>query len=341
MDDKVSKHLITLSDTEIIDCNEEAYFKENARTVVKRTIAKKFDFTFMMNSDIYFNAEYGITADKLLTKLTAYNINTLKSVSTFQAEWDQKMIQFTLIDPKKAIVQEYKTTMSCTLSEFSFVYVDNFKHVFLPVIRLDYRLNSFSYGPIEGGVRLFSSLQVKGTFNNSRTAKWEPFLETLNFDVEILFKQNTTTILFAGGLDGTAEGLYLNFSEELLEVMLHCFKNASNVVTTTPALQADQEPALPTLSSGFSVNSQSVKTQLQPDEQEATIYDSQFLIRNKTGFDIFIETLGDRKSDKIKVRNLTEKVVNFIILDEFSTKDSTNRDVILTFGPEIDLGKMS
>ena len=65
MDDKTSKHLITLSDTEIIDCNEEAYLKENARKVIKRTIAKKFDFTFIMNSDIFFNVEYAITAGNL------------------------------------------------------------------------------------------------------------------------------------------------------------------------------------------------------------------------------------------------------------------------------------
>lgn len=66
MDDKTSKHLISLSDTEIIDCNEEAYLRENAQTVVKRTIAKKFDFTFLMISDIYFNVEYGITAGSII-----------------------------------------------------------------------------------------------------------------------------------------------------------------------------------------------------------------------------------------------------------------------------------
>jgi hypothetical protein len=340
MDDKTSKHLITLSETEIIDCNEQAYLKENARRVTKRTIAKKFDFTFAMNSDIYFNAEYGITADKLLTKLTAYNINTLISVSTFQGEWDQKMVQFTLVDPKSIVVQEYKTTMSCSLAEFSFVYVDNFKHVFLPVIRFDYRLDSFKYGPIENGTRLLSTIQVKGTFNNSRTAKWEPFLESLTFDVELLFKQNSTAIHFGGGLEGSAEGVYLNFSEELLEVILHCFNNASKVVSTNPLNSVEQEFSQPLLSSGFSVNSQSIKTQIQAEEPEATIFDSQFLIRNKSGFDVFIETLGDRKSEKIKVRNQTEKVVNFIILDEFSTKDSTNRDVILTFGADVDICKL-
>lgn len=229
--------------------------------------------------------------------------------------------------------------MTCSLTEFSFVYVDNFKHVFLPVIRLDFKLNSFQYNPIPKGSRLLSNIQMKGTFNNSRTAKWEPFLETLIFDLEMIFVQNNTTIHFVGGQEGTAQGLYLNFSEEILEVMLHCFKNASTVVTTTSAIEANTEMLPPTLTSGFSVNSQSMKTQVPTEEAEAMIYDSQFLIRNKTGYDIFIETLGDRKSDKIKVRNQAEKVVNFIILDEFSTKDSTNRDVILSFGNEIELCK--
>jgi hypothetical protein len=231
--------------------------------------------------------------------------------------------------------------MTCSLAEFSFVYVDNFKHIFLPVIRVDYKLRTLEYTQVGSEARLLTGIEVKGTFNNSRTAKWEPFLETLVFDMEVIWKPNNTAINFGGGLEGTAEGLYLNFSEEILEVMLHCFNNASAVMTATPALPQEQETVVaPFTASGFSVNSQSVKTQVQqPEEQEATIYDSQFLIRNKSGYDVFIETLGDRKSEKIKVRNLVEKVVNFIILDEFSTKDSTNRDVILTFGPEVELSR--
>jgi hypothetical protein len=276
-----------------------------------------------------------------LTKLTAYNLNTLMSVSSFQGEWVEKTAQYSLVDPKSIVPQEYKTNMTLSLSEFSFVYVDNFKHVFLPVIRIDYKLKSFQYTQDGPNARLLSSIEVKGTFNNSRTAKWEPFLETLVFDVEILMKPNNTLIHFAGGLEGSPEGLYLNFSEEMLEVMLHCFNNASAIISTTEALSNEVEP--PVLTSGFSVNSQSVKTQVQAimDEKEEIIYDSQFLVRNKCGFDIFIETLGDKRGEKTKVRNLAEKVVNFIILDEFSTKDSANREVILTFGPEVETSNRS
>ena len=59
------------------------------------------------------------------------------------------------------------------------------------------------------------------------------------------------------------------------------------------------------------------------------------MIRNRTGYDIFIQTIGDRKGKKTRVKNMSDKFVNFIINDEFSTKDVTTRDVILTFGPEI------
>ena len=115
-----------------------------------------------------------IDPDKLLTKLTAYNVNTLISVSNFQAEWDKKMVQYSLVDPKSIVLQEYKTLMTCSLSEFSFVYVDNFKHIFLPVIRIDYKLRSFEYTQIGSESRLLTSIEVKGTFNNSRTAKYKP-----------------------------------------------------------------------------------------------------------------------------------------------------------------------
>lgn len=65
MDDKTAKHIISLSDTQIFDCNEQMYLKQNASKVTKRTIAKKFDFTFIMTSDIYFNVDYSITAGSL------------------------------------------------------------------------------------------------------------------------------------------------------------------------------------------------------------------------------------------------------------------------------------
>lgn len=62
MDNKTSKHIITLNEAQIFDCNEQTYLRESAAHVTKRTIAKKFDFTFQMTSDIDFNVEYLISA---------------------------------------------------------------------------------------------------------------------------------------------------------------------------------------------------------------------------------------------------------------------------------------
>lgn len=272
--------------------------------------------------------------DKLLTKLTAHNIKTLLSVSAFQAEWDQKTSMYTLVDPSTIVQVDYKTKMECSLGEFSFVYVDSFKNVYLPVIRIDFNLKTFTLTQLNGRLKLLTSMEIKSNFNNSRTAKWEPFLETLILDAEIISECNKTDIHFAGGQEGSSEGIYLNISEELLEVILHCIYNASNVMSVKQA-----SPDTSKMTSGFSVTSNDLRIVEVADEKDTIIYDSQFLIRNKTGYDIFIQTLGDKKSEKIKVKNFTEKVVNFIILDEFSMKDNVNRDVILTFGPEVDQSK--
>lgn len=259
------------------------------------------------------------------------------SVSAFQSEWDQKMLHFTLVDPKSIVSISYKTRMDVSISEFSLVYVDNFKHVFLPVLRFDFDLKCFDFYQQGEELKILTSTMIKGNFNNSRTAKWEPFLESLLLDAEILMVPHKTSIHLVGGSEGTPEGIYLNFSEELLEVILHCINNASSVISVA----SPEPPISPTLSkftSTFSVTPESKISEVQ-EEKEMIIYDSQFLIRNKTGFDIFVQTIGDRRSDKIKVRKLAEKVVNFIILDEFSTKDNVNRDIILTFGPEINHSK--
>lgn len=272
--------------------------------------------------------------------MTAHNLKTLMSVSAFQSEWDQKMIGYTMVDPKSIVPVSYKTRMECSIAEFSFVYVDNFKHVFLPVLRFDFDLKCFDYYQQGDQLKMLTSMMIKGNFNNSRTAKWEPFLESLVLDAEIIRVPYKTTIHVAGGAEGTPEGIYLNFSEELLEVILHCVNNASSVMSVAPS----NVPPVPFNldHKTTSVMTVTMESRLSEgtEEEDMIIYDSQFLIRNKTGLDIFIQTLGDRRGDTIKVRNMSEKVVNFIILDEFSTKDNVNRDVILNFGPDIKQGKL-
>lgn len=65
MDDKTSKHTITLNDAQVFDCHEQSYLRESAAHVTKRTIAKKFDFSFQMNVDIFFNVDYAISAGRI------------------------------------------------------------------------------------------------------------------------------------------------------------------------------------------------------------------------------------------------------------------------------------
>jgi hypothetical protein len=307
-DDKTGTHDIKFSDAQIFDCNEQLYLTSSAHKVPKRMISRKFDFGFLMISDIYFNVNYKYSAGNLLMKMTAYNMRTLSSVQAFQSLWDSNMLKYTLMDPKMIVPVQYKSKTEFNLSGFSFVYVDNYKTVFLPVLRFDFKLRDFQMKQ-DQDTEMNVSLEVKANFNNSRTARWEPFLETLHLDLSMKSTATDTKLYLAGGLEGTSEGLYLNFSEELIEVLLHCQNSLSSVMS----MQAIPET----------------------DDEDAQVYDSQFLIRNKTGYDIFIQTIGDKKGKLTKVKNLTEKFMNFIINDEFSMKESVNRDVILTFGQEV------
>ena len=311
MDDKTSQQTITLSETQIYDCNERQFLKSSAHKVKKRSISRKFDINFIMKSDIYNNVNYALQGGNILTKMTAYNLKTLSLVGAFQDKLDRLMQKYSLVNPAAIVEQTYNTTLAFNLENFSFVYVDNFKNIFLPVIRLDFKVHEFSMKQLGISAELSASVEIRGNYNNSRTAKWEPFLETLHLDMILKKDIERTKLHMAGGLENTAEGLYLNFSEELLEIILHSINNANTVIEA-------QQPE-----------------EIGDEEEEMIIYDSQFLIRNKTGYDIFIQTIGDRKGKKTRVKNMSDKFVNFIINDEFSTKDVTTRDVILTFGPEI------
>ena len=311
MDDKMADHTINLTDAEIFDCNEKLFLNNSVAKVPKRSISRKFDLKFQMVYDILNNVDYAISSSNILTKMTAFNVKALNGVATFQWEWDAKMLKYSLADPKMTIQADYKTKTTFDLENFSFVFVDNYKNIFLPVLRFDFKMKDFRIEQLNGNSKLGGCVEFNANYNNSRTAKWEPFIEAMFIDFQMNSTQQKSSLLLALGMEGTSEGVYINFSEELLEVLLHIVKNANNIMTIDE------------------------KVVQEDDEDEGIIYDSQFLIRNKTGYDFFIQTVGDRKGKKVKIKNLTERFVNFIILDEFSTKDSTNRDVILTFGGDV------
>ena len=91
MDDKTSQQTITLSETQIYDCNERQFLKSSAHKVKKRSISRKFDINFIMKSDIYNNVDYALQGGNILTKMTAYNLKTLSLVGAFQDKLDRLM----------------------------------------------------------------------------------------------------------------------------------------------------------------------------------------------------------------------------------------------------------
>lgn len=314
MDDKLSQHMISLTEGQFFDCRETEYFQKGSQKIIKRMIAENMNINYFMNWDLDFNTEYEIQLGNLMTKLTAYNLKTLSSVGTFQSVWEEKMAKHTLVDPilVQAPPRDSTSKMKVEMENFSFIYIDNFKNIFLPAVRFDLQLIDFTNNGKGDDSEIAFCLQVKGSYNNSRTAQWEPFIESFLIDLCAKISKQKTSILLSGGLAGSQEGIFLNISEELLEVLIHCQNNASSII-------------------GLQEHSSDDRSQ---ENEDMTIYDSQFLIRNETGYDFFIETFGDRVSKKTKIQNLHEKFVTFIIDDEFCMKNYTSREVKLTFDPE-------
>ena len=350
IDGKGSHHLISLSAAELADCPEIEFLEKGIEGVKKRSMTRPFDLNFLMKHSDHtnktnFNITAGtlyLTAGSILIKLTAYNLKALHSVIDFQTLWEKQMEVFSLVgssnSPEPATGE---VSAHVNVDNLSLVYVDNYKQVFLPVLRLDVKIRDFTLSS-QVSSELGTSLEVQANFNNSRTAKWEPVIEPVLMDLVLRVKEKVASINFSAGLEGTSEGFYLNFSEELLEVVLHCRENAKEIFATTATSNSEvllsQEGVSPT----DSLSSSPGRIRLMPAGQDGgdEVYDSQFLIRNRTGFDFFIQTVGDKKGKRMLVNNLTEKFVSFLLNDEFSTSESINRDVILTFGPEIPLSRL-
>ena len=305
MDAVASNHTISLKDMECLDCPEQAYFASSLDKIAKRAISRKFDLVFTMRSDIHLNTDYGLEIDKILLKLTAFNLRTFSEVGAYQGELVASTMKYSLIDPSTVPVLLWKTNATLNIGGLSLMYVDNYRDIFIPALRLDLDVHNFVYRYDEQLTKLESSLSMKASFNNSRTAKWEPFLESFPLDIEMVTADNKTMVYMLGGEPQTDEGLYLNFGEELLEVLLHCTRNASNVFLERSLVATE----------------------------EGIIYDSQFLVRNKTGYDIVVQTIGDKESHQTKVKNVGEKFVNFIIEDEFSNNQQSRRLLRVNLDP--------
>lgn len=323
MPDGSSNHVVSLKDSEMFDCLEKDFFSKGIDLVVKRTITRKFDFNLIMKTDQHQKTFFSISSGDLLMKMTAYNLKTVLEVAEYQTRWEAALSGRSLSNPEVREVPR-NTSVDVNFNSFCFVYVDNFKNVFLPVLRVNFGFKDLR-------VSLLDTTDVKWSFdldcnyNNSRSARWEPFVEPINFEFSYQ-KRGSASALMLNGLD--SDGLYLNFTEELLEVLLHCVDNfrtvskAGGLPGSVPALQQSE-----------------LSEEKDADNEELLTYDSQFLVRNYTGYDIFVQTIGDRRGKVLRVKPMAERFVSFILEDEFSVKNNVNRKLLVTLEPRFKTSK--
>ena len=302
MADGTSNHLISLKDTEIFDCKEKEYFSRGLSSVMRRIITRKFDFNLAMRAEKTFKRIFSISSGNILMKMTGYNLKTLMEVAEYQELWEKETSGRYLnsLDPSEVKPNEI---YNISLGTLSFIYIDNFKSVFLPVLRFDMKLSDWR---IENNDtrQITAYFEIVGKYNNSRTSQWELFLEPLNLDVNLSKIGSSTSVVFSSENDG----ILLNFTEELLEVLLHCSRNFKSLVSKSisPSPESTIE-----------------------ESTETIICDSQFLIRNSTGYDIIVRTVGDQTSSAYRISSTTEKFVSFIVRDEFKSNKNTVRRVLV------------
>jgi hypothetical protein len=221
-----------------------------------------------------------------------------------------------VLDRKEKAPKDCRTRFHLNTEGLVFVYIDNFKNVFLPVFRVEVKSRDIQ---VDTGSdhEFYTGLELQVSLNNSRTAKWEPVVEPIYFDITYKTQGNLSVMnLLAGDLENP-ENLCINFSEELLESVMHCLNNAKSVIkasSITPEKINQKE--------------EMIGGHFDPEEK---IYESQFLIRNLTGYDFLVQTMGDKKGEPTLIRNLQEKFVSFILEDEFSVKDTSEKRISISF----------
>lgn len=217
-----------------------------------------------------------------------------------------------------------KTRVYLNFEGFTFVYIDNYRQVFLPALRVDIRSRDIQLESSSSS-EFYTGLKVEVSYNNSRTARWEPVVEPCYFDIIYRAKEHENIVCVMAGSEESQEALCFNVSEELVEVLAHCSSNLK-MVLQNEEFDSSSSPKSPSLLSS-------------DGRSEEAIYDSQFLVRNQTGYDFHVQTVGDKKSKPTLIKNQQEKFVHFILDDEFSTRETIHRSMIVTFDQNIGQSK--
>src|SRR3990167_558361 len=84
-DPKLSQQIVSLSNAEVFDCLENIYISKGIEAVKKRNITRPFDFNFILREDLLHNVlDLTISSASILAKLTAFNLQVLQSIYTYQ-----------------------------------------------------------------------------------------------------------------------------------------------------------------------------------------------------------------------------------------------------------------
>jgi hypothetical protein len=334
VDDRGVQQVVSLNGTEIFDCLEKECLTIDSKRYSRRHIFKKFNANLMIKSDKNDNTNYTVSTSTLIlqgliqAKLTVFNIKTIISVINFQKSCQANTNQYMILTPVQIVDRESrspangKTRAYLNFEGFTFLYIDNYKQVLLPVFRVDVRSRDIQLDSAAAG-EFYTGLRVDASYNNSRTARWEPLAEPCYFDVVYRAKDSQNVVCVMAGSDDSQEALCFNVSEELVEVVAHCARNLSNILGARQAVEIGNSP----------------KNSAEQGLVEEGISESQFLVRNLTGYDFVVQTVGDKKSKPITINDQQEKFVNFIQEDEFALKETINRSIILTFDKDLGQSK--
>lgn len=213
---------------------------------------------------------------------------------------------------------EGSTKMYFNFEGFTFLYIDHYKQVFLPVFRIDIRSRDIQVDS-KASSEFYTGLRLEASYNNSRTASWEPLIEPCYFDIIYRAKKNENIICVIAGSEDNQEALFFNVSEELVEVLAHCTQNIHNLLE-------DNQPTGQSLTTTPKSTTGAI--------QEESVSESQFLVRNLSGYDINVQTIGTKKSKPLLIPTQQEKFVNFIQDDEFAIKATLIRSLYVTFASE-------
>lgn len=215
------------------------------------------------------------------------------------------------------ITVKYEETIDISAAIIRIVVLNDQSDCFIPIFRSEFKIPCFTVMLGDNSVRTILSLSGHADFYHDKIGKWEPFIEEIMIDMQLI--KGFEEVILALTVNNDCPQLNVNFSPEIYYVLKKTLKNFRKEKNK----KQQKTKGRPTNIQSVAQNKGTIGKAPQKDY---IVFDSRFLIRNVTGESIIATPVARNTRNfkeqmvDVEIPNGEEKFVNFRTMERSKNK---------------------